>query len=60
MPLSLFSFKRYWERVYDCDYLLRKARFVDPNATLESIRCNETMANRALIDTTFLWNDVWM
>jgi hypothetical protein len=54
------DFASYWERVYDCDYLLRKARFTDPKATIETINCNETLKQQAVVDTTFLWNDVWM
>ena len=54
------DFASYWERVYDCDYLLRKAQFTDPNATIDSIGCNQTLQDQSVVDTTFLWNDVWM
>jgi hypothetical protein len=50
----------YWDPVYDCDYLLRKEQFTNPNATIDSIDCNNTLKKRSVIDTTFLWNDVWM
>lgn len=54
------EFASFWDRVYDCKYLLRKRQFFDPNATLENENCTEQLEDRSIIPASYIWNDVWL